>query len=85
MERRVSQLVCIAGLMFTSISHTCGGRHNDWSGTVCPLVWGTYIVVCVHHKVKPKEIKEADPVCELVPDTVKAQSHDGLHAFLVKR
>ena len=48
-------------------------------------MWGTYIVVCVHHKVKPEEIKETNPVCQLVPDTVKAQSHDGLHAFLVKK
>ena len=28
MERRVSQLVCIAGLMLTSISHTCSERHS---------------------------------------------------------
>ena len=29
MERRVSQLVCIAGLMFTSISHTYSERHGS--------------------------------------------------------
>ena len=42
-----------------------------------------YIEVCVNHEIKPKEIKETDFVRELVPDTVKAQSHDSLHTFLM--
>ena len=46
-------------------------------------MWVAYIEVCVNHEVKPKEIKETDLVCELVPNTVKAQSHDSLHTFLM--
>ena len=46
-------------------------------------MWVAYIEVCVNHEIKPKEIKETDFVRELVPDTVKAQSHDSLHTFLM--
>ena len=43
---------------------------------------GTYIELCVEHKVKSEEVKETDLVSEFVPDTLETGVHDCLHLLL---
>lgn len=40
---------------------------------------GAYVQVSIQHKVKAKEVEEANPTVELVPHTVEAGGHDRLH------